>query len=146
MPKIAAEERRHYLRVSRDKTNLAPPGKATWVHLVSVELPNGDGARPGDNVQAVEAWDYPQAFDGVTTDDMRWAREQVRRKAHRTQPGARRSGSAHALADRLGLDIGDPETAHASRDLDERGNRRRITTVIKTWLDNGWIFFRRRQA
>ena len=37
MPKIAAEERRHYLRVSRDKTNLAPPGKATWVHLVSAE-------------------------------------------------------------------------------------------------------------
>ena len=136
MPKIAAEERRHYLRVSRDKTNLAPPGKATWVHLVSVELPNGDGVRPGDNVQAVEAWDYPQAFDGVTTDDMRWAREEVRRKAYRTQPRSP-EWFGYALADRLGLDIGDPETAHASRDLDEKGNWRRITTVIKTWLDNG---------
>ena len=40
LPKIAPEERRHYLRVLRDKTNLAPPGKATWIRLVSVELPD----------------------------------------------------------------------------------------------------------
>ncbi len=34
LPKIGAEDRRLYLRVSRDKVNLVPAGKAMWVHLV----------------------------------------------------------------------------------------------------------------
>ena len=131
MPKIAPEERRHYLRVSRDKTNLAPPGKATWAHLVSVELPNSDGARPADNVQAAEAWDYPQAFDGVSADDMRWAREEVQRKARRTSSRSP-DWFGYALATRLGLNVGDPN--NPERDLSERGDRKRVLAIIKTWL------------
>ena len=61
LPKIAPEERRHYLRVLRDKTNFAPPGKATWIRLVSVELPNGDSTKPGDQVQAVVSLGLPAA-------------------------------------------------------------------------------------
>jgi DNA-directed RNA polymerase subunit H (RpoH/RPB5) len=34
LPKIGAEDRRLNLRVSRDKVNLVPAGKAMWVHLV----------------------------------------------------------------------------------------------------------------
>jgi hypothetical protein len=41
---IAPEERWQYVRIDRGKPNLTPPGKATWVRLVSVDLMNGEGA------------------------------------------------------------------------------------------------------
>jgi hypothetical protein len=115
LPKIAPEERRHYLRISRDKANLAPPGKATWVHLVSVELPNGDGSHPDDSVQAAERWDYPQPFDDVTADDMRWMRDEVRRGNYR-RDGRASDWVGRPLADRLGLDA------------DEPGDRKKLAT------------------
>ena len=39
---IPIHERTLYVRVDRGKGNFAPPGKAKWVHLVNVDLPNGD--------------------------------------------------------------------------------------------------------
>jgi hypothetical protein len=124
MPKITPEQRRHYLRVSRDKTNLAPPGKAAWVRLVDVELPNRDGGRPGDHVQAVEAWDYPQAFDGVKADDMRWMRDTVRLGDYRRDPRSP-DWVGRPLADRLKLNADDP------------GDRRKLTAILQTWFANG---------
>jgi hypothetical protein len=133
MPQIEPEERRHYLRVGRDKTNLAPPGKASWVHLISMDLPNSDGMLPGDKVQAAEPWNYPQPFDGVTPDDMRWAREEVRRNPYRTAANSP-AWFGYAVAKRLGIYIGDPGMV---RDQSEKGNRKRVTTIIKTWVDRG---------
>src|SRR5262249_24221907 len=57
MPKIEGQDRWLYLRVSRDKVNLVPPGKASWVHLAEIELPNADEDAAGDRVQVIEAWD-----------------------------------------------------------------------------------------
>jgi len=131
LPGIASEERRHYVRVARDKTNLAPPGKATWIHLVSVDLPNSDGTRPGDKVQTVEAWDYPQPFENVTPSDMRWAREEVGRKAYRTRPESP-DWFGYALAKHLKLDIG---LHGAPREPLQRGNRKRVTAIINTWVE-----------
>ena len=124
LPKIAAEDRRHYLRVSRDKANLAPPGKATWVRLVSIGLPNELDDHPGDQVQAIEAWDYPQPFDNVTADDMRWMRETVRRQDYRYNAQSP-DWVGRPLADRLGLDA------------DDDGDRKRLITILKTWVANG---------
>jgi AAA domain len=124
LPKIEPEERRHYLRVNRDKTNLAPPGKATWLHLASVELPNGDGDRPGDHVQAAEPWDYPQPFDGVTADDMRWMRETVRHGDYRREPRS---------PDWVGL----PLLEHLKLDPDDKGDRKKASAILKTWFDKG---------
>jgi hypothetical protein len=122
LPKIAPEERRHYLRVSRDKTNLAPPGKANWIHLVPVQLPNANATHPGDNVQAAEAWDYPQPFDNVSADDMRWLRSKVAGGTYRKDP---RSDEwvGKPLADRLGLDP------------DE--DRQRLQAILTAWFKNG---------
>ena len=39
---IQKDERRSYIRVDNGKGNLAPTEKATWIHLKSVRLPNGD--------------------------------------------------------------------------------------------------------
>jgi hypothetical protein len=124
LPKIEPEERRHYLRVNRDKTNLAPPGKATWIHLASIELPNGDGDRPGDHVQAAEPWDYPQPFDNVTTNDMHWMRESVRNGNYRREPRS---------PDWVGL----PLLKHLKLDSDDRGDRKKVSAILKTWFDNG---------
>jgi hypothetical protein len=132
MPKIADEERRLYLRVGRDKANLTPPGKATWVRLVSVELPNAGDGHPGDNMQAVDRWDYPQPFDDVTADDMRFMRKTVREGDYRADP-------------RSPEWVGVPLAKRLDLDPTNKGDRARITTILKTWLENGVLAIERRK-
>jgi hypothetical protein len=127
LPEIELEERRHYLRVTRDKTNLAPPGKATWVHLVSVDLPNGD------RVQTVEPWTYPDPDASVTTEDAAWARAEVAGKVYRTSPRSP-DWFGCALAGRLKLRVG---AIGEPRDADEKSGRRRVTAIIKGWEKRG---------
>ena len=57
---IPPNERRYYLRVNRDKPNLAKAGNATWIHLASQILPNGPGGTfaGGDDIQVAERWEY----------------------------------------------------------------------------------------
>jgi hypothetical protein len=50
---IPVHERSLYVRVDRGKGNMAPPSRATWIHLANVDLPNGD------EVGVVEPWDHP---------------------------------------------------------------------------------------
>jgi hypothetical protein len=132
LPGIDDDERRRYLRVSHDKINLTPPTKAAWIRLASVQLPNVDGERPGDNVQTVEAWTYPQPFDQVTVDDMHWMRQEVRARSYRADPRAADWGG-YALANRLGLDIGTPG---CPRTPQQAANRKRVALIIKTWISN----------
>jgi hypothetical protein len=132
LPGINDDDRRRYLRISHDKINLTPPTKATWIRLASVQLPNIDGERPGDNVQTVEAWAYLQPFDKVTVDDMHWMRQEVGTRDYRADPRAADWGG-YALANRLGIDIG----AHGcSRTLQQNAHRKRIAFVIKSWVSN----------
>jgi hypothetical protein len=119
VPKIAPEDRRYYLRVSRDKSNLAPAGKATWVHLVDIELPNGTPT--GDHVQAVEAFEYPSPLATVTVEDMHWIRETARRGNYRRDPRSP-EWIGRPLADRLGLD--------------DEGDRVALKAILKTWFAN----------
>lgn len=51
---VPPDARTLYLRVHRDKQNLAPPGKAKWIRLASVHLENDD------HVQAAVAWEWPR--------------------------------------------------------------------------------------
>ena len=61
---LSEVERQSYFRIGRAKANRAPPEASTWARMVSVAVPNGD------NVGALEAWQYPDAFANVTTADM----------------------------------------------------------------------------
>jgi AAA domain len=65
---ISEEERRRLVRLDSGKVNLAPAAaKATWFRLVSVNLGNGAGIYPeGDNVQAVEPWEPPDMWEGLS--------------------------------------------------------------------------------
>jgi hypothetical protein len=132
LPGIDDDNRRSYLRVSHDKINLTPPTKATWIRLASVQLPNIDGERPGDNVQTVEAWTYPQPFDKVTVDDMHWMRQEVRERSYRADARAADWGG-YALANRLSLDISSPG---CPRTPQQAANRKRVALIIKTWISN----------
>ena len=66
---IPEEERRRYLRTDKAKVNITPPAaKATWFRLVGVPLDNATALYPeGDEVQTVEPWTPPAAFDGLDT-------------------------------------------------------------------------------
>jgi hypothetical protein len=74
---IDPDQRHFYLRVDKGKRNMAPPDKAVWYELKSVELANGD------HVQALATWDFPKVLDNVSIEDTDWVRDLVRRKAYR---------------------------------------------------------------
>jgi hypothetical protein len=79
---------------------MAPPEKADWFQMMSVLLPNGD------NVQALEPWEYPtaaSAADVLTSDDTEWVRELVGKRAYRTDPQAD-DWLGFQIAQRKGLD------------------------------------------
>lgn len=110
-----------YFSVDRDKANLAPPGKRLWRRIVPVNLANGD------QVGVVEAWEWPDEFAGLTTDDLlsvqhaiqeAWTAKQYPRKSPQAKDWA-----GYIVADVLGLD---PDK-----------DRKRIEKMLKTWLRNG---------
>jgi AAA domain len=116
--KIDEEQRKLYLRVQRDKTNMAPPTKARWIRLTSVDIGNGD------HVQAAIAWKFPQPFDDVTVEDIHFMREQVRRQSYLSSPRSP-NWVGYALMEHLGFD------------KDNRGDRGRTSAILKMWFENG---------
>jgi hypothetical protein len=130
LPKIIGEDRRLYLRVARDKSNMAPPAKACWMHLKDIELPNGELPNgdsnlsiPGDHVQAAEPWTYPQPFEGVATEDMHWMRDTVRAGNYRKDPRS---------PDWAGL----PLLAHLKLNPADKSNRKKAGEIIRLWIGN----------
>ena len=103
---IAAEERTSYLRFDRQKKNMTPADKATWVRLASVALPNGD------DVQAIERWSYVAGEGRVDPDLAIWAHEEVGRRSYKAEPRAD-DWFGRAVANRLGLSL--EETAERKR-------------------------------
>jgi hypothetical protein len=132
LPGITEENRRQYIRVARDKTNLAPPGKAMWVHLVSVGLPNGDDVLPGDQVQAVESWKYPNPFEDISVADMQWVRREVQVKSYRKDSRSP-DWLGLALAKRLKLN---PEG---------KTDRAKINAILSMWVRNGVLAVEKRK-
>ena len=72
--------------------------------------------------QAGEAWDYPQPFDNVSPDDMRWMREEVRHQKYRYDPRSP-DWVGLALAKHLGLD--------------PRADRKKLNAILRAWYANG---------
>jgi hypothetical protein len=127
LPGVDLDERALYLRIDRFKRNLAPPEKATWIRLAPVALANGD------NVQAVEAWSYPDASHGAPPEIAAWAREEVARKAYRTSARAP-DWFGYALAAKLGLSVGQH---HEKRSARESAHRERVYAVIASLETTG---------
>lgn len=118
---VSADENT-YFSVDRDKANLAPPGKRLWRRMVSVDLGNGD------SVGVVEAWEWPDDFDGLSVKDLQavqnaisaaWADGKPPRASNQVKEG----WAGEIVAKALGLDA--------------KTDKARITRLLKTWVQNG---------
>jgi len=81
--KAGVENNRLFFRVYSDKQNLAPPLEhSTWYKLHDVALPNLD------QVGVVAPWQWPDAFSGVTTSDLRRVQAAIDAGTYRADPRA----------------------------------------------------------
>lgn len=112
--KVLSEDRHFYIRVDRGKRNMAPPDKASWYHLVSKEIANGD------SVQALEEWDFPKAEKPSESDTM-WLRILLK-----DNPLGAHKGSG----DWIGLSIAE----HFGRDADDEADAKWIKQTISHWV------------
>jgi hypothetical protein len=121
---VKDEDRRLHLRISRDKTNMAPPGKARWMRLASINIGNQTASLPADNVQAAMPWNYPQAFEGVTVETMHFMRAQVSKQSYRKDV---RSPDW----------VGRPLLEHLGLNAEDQGARSRVRAILDVWFNNG---------
>ena len=120
--KAGVNNHRHYMRIGDMESNLAPPSAELnrWFEKVSILTPNGH------NVGAIRRWEWPDAFDGVSANDARLVRNAV----SEADPAPRENHQSKQwvgviVADILGLD------------LDEKGVKSRIISMLKTWVKTG---------
>ena len=106
-----------YFRIDNGKANMAPPAeKAQWYRLASVALPNGD------DVGAATAWAWPNAFEGVNPHELRMAQKAV------SEGGPWRENHQAKMW------VGKPIAAALG--LDPVKDRKRILTILSTWIEN----------
>lgn len=110
----------HFRIEAAGKNNLSRSAPhATWLRRIGVQIGNGD------EVAAVEPWQWPDAFDGVTNQDAL----RIQALVGQANPPARYSSQAanwvgKIVADVMGLDV------------DEKADRARVNSMIGTWLKN----------
>jgi hypothetical protein len=122
------EDARFYFRIGEIEANLAPPSaeRNRWFRKVGVEIPNG--ARVG----ALERWEWPDAFAGVTV-EMAGA---VYDALGEMDPPAREAIQAtnwagYAVASICGFGISERDDARAVK-----AKRARAKELIDQWVRN----------
>jgi hypothetical protein len=109
-----------FFSVTRDKANLAPPGKREWRRVVPVDLANGD------SVGVVEAWTWPDDFDGVG-----------QRELLAVQNAIHDSPTCPRYSDQASGWVGDIVARVLGLDAGEASERKRIKRMIEVWLRSG---------
>ena len=123
--------------VAGGKANLAPPpDKAVWRKMESVALGNGSGLYPeGDFVGVATAWEMPDAFAGLTVEDLKKVKRAV---AAGTWKESEQSADwvGYAIAEALALgDIG--PRLKSDRDAAQNGLRARVRQLFASWRRSG---------
>ena len=111
------DERRRHFSVQDDKHNRAPPEKADWFRMASVDLGNGD------SIGVAEPWTPTDPFGGLTGQHLYRVQMAIADGDHR-EDWQSPSWVGIAVAATLGLD------AKAKFD------RARIRKLIGTWLEH----------
>ena len=120
---ITPEQRTSYIRIDSGKRNMAPPEKAKWCKLVSVQIANGD------NVQGLEPFVFkPRA---TTDEDVEWIKIILRERPYRADSRSE-DWLGHKLAAHFGRDISKGNTLM-------KGNIIWINGVLKRWEAEGHI-------
>lgn len=123
------ENRHDYFRVDNGKSNMARRSSAgQWFEKVSVDLRNGAAS---DLVPVVRTWEMPGLFSSVKPADTLEMQRLVGVGEHRLDPQAKQ-WVGHAVGSALGLD---------SIDKDDR---KRITKMLKTWIETGILIVEER--
>ena len=120
-------EARSYFRAENGKGNLAPPEKAEWFNLRGVSLGNGTPGIPfddGDQVAVAVSWDWPDALAAVTVKDLLAVQRGVQEGHYRADVQA-------------GEWVGKVVAAVLRLDADDRGDRARISAMLKIWFGSG---------
>lgn len=124
--KAGVTTRRAYFRVDQGKVSMGPPAdKAEWYHIASVQLPNGDAFEQGDSVGVVEPWEWPDPFDGISSDDAVRVQQAVSQGGPWREDVRAAAWVGHRVATVLGLDSKTPV------------EREKVKGLIRTWVKNG---------
>jgi hypothetical protein len=116
--KLSLEEPWRHVRIDDAKANNAPPGKARWVRLESVQLINGE------KVGVAAKWDWPDPFKGVSVADLRAVQKAIEAGRWRENAQAK-DWVGNVVANVLGLD------------LQKKADKAKIAAMLKTWITNG---------
>jgi hypothetical protein len=121
----APDDRRRYVRYDTGKENIAPPSEAKWFKLVGVQLGNGTELYPsGDNVQAIEVWNPPDAFEGMHTDRSNQILDQFQSAWDDAEPFSSAPRAQKRAAWKMVAEIAGKEEAPARQ-------------IVRTWVQNG---------
>lgn len=113
---IKPEQVSFYFRTQNDKANLSPPEAAEWHRMNSYELANGD------QVGVACPWEWPDAFDGVTTAKLMEVQRAVADGQWRKDVRSGDKWVGNIIAQVLAMD---PED-----------DRKRIGNILKQWVKN----------
>ena len=114
--KAGADKPWAHIRIDDGKQNNLPPAKARWFHLQSVPLAHGDDAG------VATPWEWQDPFAGIKVSDLLAVQKAIDAGRFRKDCQAE-DWVGRPIAQVLGLDAG--------RD------KKRISAILKTWLDNG---------
>jgi hypothetical protein len=114
-----------FFSVADDKHNLSPPDVADWFELTSVCLNNGTDIHPADSVGVVTPWKPPRAMDGVEAVDLFHIQKVLAAGTYWRDSQAKENWAGDVIANVLRIDSVDPKS------------KRRINTMIETWLKTG---------
>ncbi|MGE8130069.1 AAA family ATPase [Methylobacterium sp. NPDC080182] len=122
--KADIENRRLYFRTYDGKSSLAPPSdESTWFRLASIDLRNGTPQRPSDNVGAVETWKWPDAFEGVSVQDLVAIQHRINNGRFR-ESAQSPDWVGNVVAETLRLDT------------DRKADLAKVKVLLKTWIKN----------
>ena len=115
-----------FFRVEDGKANMSPrsPQGADWYRMAGVDLGNGGGLKPSDNVGVVTAWKWPDPFDGVSAADLLAVQQHID-GGHWRENVQAKEWVGRAVAEVLELD------------LDEKTAREKVKGLLKTWFKSG---------
>jgi len=105
-----------YFSIDRDKANLAPEGAREWRRITPFTLANGD------SVGVCQNWQWPDAFSDITPKDTLRCQNAIKGQNLRFSDQAANWVGA-TIAKELDLDLG--------------SNKKRLKTIIRTWLGTG---------
>lgn len=120
-------DRKRYFSVYDDKNNKAPAETAAeWYEFVSIGLGNGDDTGPEDSIGAIQRWQAPDAFGGISPRQLMHIQTLISQRPMMARKHPKSSKWVGKLV------------AHVlGSSLDEVGEARRIEKMVSTWCANG---------